>query len=97
MSGKRDSLVLVLALCIVVFACFLYFRSRRAQVSSNFLRPSNQSDVALAATPAEDSYGVDISPRQGFIVVAEYDGQQGAGLESLVSLQVYNRLGLCIL
>ena len=118
MSGKRHSVVLVLALCTAVLAGFVYFRSRRARVSSNILRPGNihHSDVALAADPAseesygvasspsevyirpsntihhsdvaEESYGVAISPRQGYILVDEYDGQQGAGLESLVSLQV---------
>lgn len=88
MSGKRNALVLVLALCTALFACLLYFRSRRVRVDDDHLRPSHLPGAAIAAVSTEESYEVAISPRRGYILVDDYDGQQGAGLESLISLQV---------
>ena len=90
MSRKKCTLVL---LCTFAFACFLYLR---VAVST-----SRQDDVAASAAGTapfnrlgeETTYYREekVAPNQGFILVDTYGGQQGSGVESLVSLQVIAR------
>ena len=116
MSRKNYTLVLVLALCTLAFACFLYLRSRPTRRVKNMRpaaasSPSRQSGLTYASTAPltpvhleetasshltfnwlgdETAYSgeEEVAPNQGFILVGTYGGQQGAGVESLVSLQV---------
>ena len=86
-ANKRCLLVLSAVLFVIVFAGYVYFNfNSRPREETLLLNPT--TGHSLTAEVEESSYGVNVEPGQGFILTDEYDGQQGAGLESLVSLQV---------
>ena len=85
-TNKRCLLVLSVVLLVIVFAGYVYYNNSRPREEMLLLNP--KTSHSLTALVEEPSYGVNVEPGQGFILTDEYDGQQGAGLESLVSLQV---------
>ena len=82
MPNKRLAAFL-LVLCAGLFACFLHFGSPSARSASGAIQ-SPFGTSGETAYDAEESLAGD----QGFVLVDRYGGQQGGGLNSLVSLQV---------
>ena len=85
-SRKRYIVVISVVLCMAAFAGYLYLNSHPQR---DVLPLANHlEDSAPSLTVDDSTYGVNIEPGQAFVLTDEFDGQQGAGLESLVSLQV---------
>ena len=88
MSNKALPAVLVLSLCVAGFFCYLYSRSRRPTSIERPPMPSISHLGQLRTPPPALPQPVS-QPPQGYVMVARYSGQQGGGLDGIVSLQCW--------
>lgn len=83
MNSRSRALLQFIILCAAAFCCFLYLTgSRYVTNRGNNLRPPPPTPRLLETGNEKPA------PDQGYLLVHVYGGQQGAGVESLVSLQV---------
>lgn len=82
---RKRAFIQVIILCATAFGCFFYFSNN---YTSNLRSPSRPTPSGLSWLSEEETVYEKPAPDQGYLLVHEYGGQQGAGVESLVSLQV---------
>lgn len=94
MNSRSRALIQVIILCATAFGCFLYltgsrYVSNNGRGNNNMRTPPPRPNGIswLDEHKGEAAYG-EPAPDQGYLLVHMYGGQQGAGVESLVSLQV---------
>lgn len=87
MNSRSRALIQVIMLCTTAFSCFLYLSGSRYVTKNrgNNLRPPPPT---LSGLGVKETANEKPAPDQGYLLVHVYGGQQGAGVESLVSLQV---------
>ena len=85
--GRRYATLFISVLCVILIAIYILPSVRNTATSSPYY------NIRSVITSKNVSYGKPLH-NGAFIMIDKYGGQQGGGIESLVSLQVYNTTSL---